>query len=100
MTTIPATALSASSHIQSILPDQLRLSKLFPSSQASSSSTPPATSSLAALLTIPPIHVDTIAEAVCQSIEDDSIRGIVDVRRMRLMSNYDDVFDSQVSSSS
>lgn len=107
-TTLPATALSASSHIQSVLPTRLQLSHLFPSAPSSavpgspttSTDIPSATASLASLLTIPPIHVDTVAEAICKSIEDQSVRGVVDVRSMRRMMAFDDVFDSATTSSS
>ena len=42
-----------------------------------------ALSSIANALTIPPIHVDHVAEAICKSISDDSVEGVVDVSRMR-----------------
>lgn len=40
-------------------------------------------SSMANALTIPPIHVDHVADAICKSILDDRVDGIVDVARMR-----------------
>ena len=39
--------------------------------------------SIANALTVPPIHVDHVAEAICKAVNDDSIEGIVDVIRMR-----------------
>ena len=39
--------------------------------------------SIANALTIPPIHVDHVAEAVCKAIADDNVDGVVDVARMR-----------------
>lgn len=44
-------------------------------------------------MTIPPIHVDTIGEAVCMSIEDEAVRGVVGVKEMRRMLRFDDGFD-------
>jgi len=39
--------------------------------------------SMANMLTIPPIHVDHVAEAICVAFESQDVRGIVGVRRMR-----------------
>lgn len=44
---------------------------------------PSALESVANALTIPPIHVDHVAEAVCVAVEQASVRGIVGVREMR-----------------
>lgn len=41
--------------------------------------------SLANALTIPPIHVDHVADAICITLAENNIRGVVDVRRMRAM---------------
>jgi hypothetical protein len=41
--------------------------------------------SLANALTIPPIHVDHVADAICVTLAGNNIRGVVDVRRMRAM---------------
>lgn len=94
MSTLPATVLDVSSRIQSLLPPPLRASHIFPSS-ASRLPLPPASTSLASLLTVPPIHVDTIAQAICSSISDDEVEGVVDVRRMRRMAGFDDAWDKE-----
>jgi len=39
--------------------------------------------SIANALTIPPIHVDHVAEAICAAFESRGVTGIVGVRRMR-----------------
>ena len=39
--------------------------------------------SMANALTIPPIHVDHVAEAICVALNDGGVRGVVDVRKMR-----------------
>lgn len=39
--------------------------------------------SLANALTIPPIHVDHVADAICIALVENNIRGVVDVGRMR-----------------
>ena len=54
---------------------------------------PSALASLANFATIPPIHVDTIGEAVCKGIEDERVRGVLDVRGMRKMLGFDDAYD-------
>ena len=41
--------------------------------------------SIANALTIPPIHVDHVADAICVTLAENNIRGVVDVRRMRGM---------------
>lgn len=41
--------------------------------------------SIANALTIPPIHVDHVADAVCVTLAENNIRGVVDVWRMRTM---------------
>lgn len=91
MSTLPATALNAAATVQALLPASLQLSNIFPTSPSKLLS--PASTSLASLLTIPPIHVDTIAEAVCMSIEDETVRGVVGVKEMRRMLRFDDGFD-------
>ncbi|KAL8284184.1 hypothetical protein RQP46_004933 [Phenoliferia psychrophenolica] len=87
LSTIPATLISASSHLQSLLPTPLRLARLF----ADPRPHPSALASLANFATIPPIHVDTIGEAVCKGIEDDGVNGVLDVRGMRKMLHFDDL---------
>lgn len=91
ISTLPATALSAAATVQALLPASLQLSNIFPTSPSKLLS--PASTSLASLLTIPPIHVDTIGEAVCMSIEDEAVRGVVGVKEMRRMLRFDDGFD-------
>ena len=41
--------------------------------------------SIANALTIPPIHVDHVADAICVTLTENDIRGVVDVHRMRAM---------------
>ena len=41
--------------------------------------------SIANALTIPPIHVDHVADAICVTLTENIIRGVVNVRRMRAM---------------
>ncbi|KAK0197037.1 mitochondrial protein [Armillaria mellea] len=43
------------------------------------------TDSMSNALTIPPIHVDHVAEAVCVALENDEVSGAVGVRQMREM---------------
>jgi hypothetical protein len=89
LSTLPATILNASSILQSALPSPLRIANIFPPAPFGAP-TPAATSSLAALLTVPPIHVDTVAEAVCCSVERSDLEGVIDVKQMRELAGFDD----------
>ena len=46
--------------------------------------------SIANALTIPPIHVEHVAKAVVHAIEDETVEGVVGVRRMRGMLGFED----------
>ncbi|SPO29828.1 uncharacterized protein UTRI_06100_B [Ustilago trichophora] len=46
--------------------------------------------SMARLLTTPPLHVDTVAKAVCAAIEDQSTFGVVDVYGIRKLAGWKD----------
>ena len=50
-------------------------------------------------MTIPPIHVDHVAEAICRAIVDDSVEGVVDVVGMRKLIGWTDNFKSEEKSS-
>lgn len=50
---------------------------------AAQSALPPALASVGKALTIPPIHVDHVAEAICKAMLDPEVRGVVGVRQMR-----------------
>jgi len=54
-----------------------------PPSSADLDMQPSALSSIANALTVPPIHVDHVAEAICKVVLDDTVEGVVDVKRMR-----------------
>lgn len=49
-----------------------------------------ATQSIARLLTTPPLHVDTVAKAVCAAIEDENVFGAVDVYGIRKLAGWKD----------
>lgn len=87
-TTLPATLLEATSRIHAMasgLGDRAPSDTL----PMTDHGLPPAYASLASLMRIPPIHVDAVGEAVCKTIEDDTISGVVDVARMRRLLNFD-----------
>lgn len=98
-TTLPATLLEASARLHARLPPSLRLSthlapkpsSLSASPSATPSDLPPALASLAALLSIPPIHVDAVAEAVCQAVEREGVRGVLGVEEMRRMLGFEEL---------
>ncbi|GAA5891538.1 hypothetical protein JCM5296_004248 [Sporobolomyces johnsonii] len=92
--TLPATLLEASANLQALLPPSLRLSSLARTaarSPSSPSTLPPASSSLASLLTIPPIHADAVGEAVCRAIERPEVVGPLGVRQMRNLLDFDPI---------
>ena len=61
----------------------------------SNSDSPSLFSSVANAMTIPPIHVDHVAEAICRAIVDDSVEGVVDVVGMRKLIGWTDDFKSE-----
>ncbi|GAA5991147.1 hypothetical protein JCM11641_004046 [Rhodosporidiobolus odoratus] len=88
--TLPATLLEATSTLHALLPPSLHLfhSTASPFSSPSSSSPtplplPPALASFTSLLSIPPIHVDAVGEAVCRAIEHEGREGVLGVGEMR-----------------
>jgi hypothetical protein len=100
-TPLPATLLDISARIQKKLPGALKASNIASALDTASMLSPslasilpqskddlPAfTSSLANLLSIPPIHVDTIAQAICRILESESrsegpVVGVSDMRRI------------------
>ncbi|SPO29151.1 uncharacterized protein UTRI_06100 [Ustilago trichophora] len=46
--------------------------------------------SMARLLTTPPLHIDTVAKAVCAAIEDQNTFGVVDVYGIRKLAGWKD----------
>ena len=49
----------------------------------------PSLDSVANALTIPPIHVEHVADAICIAIEDQTVRGPVGVRDMRRLIGWE-----------
>lgn len=90
MTTIPATIFDVSARIHNAVPSYIPMpssvlrwlgTSVFPNA---TDKTPSALNSMANLLSIPPIHVDHLAEAICISLDPaKDIRGVVGVRDMR-----------------
>ena len=92
LTTPIATLLDLSATVHRALPNNVPTPAGLLRTLSSSSPTPSITpgtlnpsalSSVANALTVPPIHVDHVAEAVVRAIDDDGMEGIMDVRRMR-----------------
>lgn len=46
--------------------------------------------SMSKLMTTPPLHIDTVAKAVCAAIEDSSVQGPVDVTGIRKLAGWKD----------
>lgn len=90
MTTIPATIFDVSARIHNAVPSYIPMpssvlrwlgTSVFPNA---TDQTPSALNSMANLLSIPPIHVDHLAEAICISLDPaKEIHGVVGVRDMR-----------------
>jgi nucleoside-diphosphate-sugar epimerase len=90
MTVIPATIFDVSARIHTAVPSYVPMpasvlrwlaASVFPNA---SEKTPSALSSMANLLSIPPINVDHLGEAICISLDPaKDIHGVVGVRDMR-----------------
>ncbi|GAA5938264.1 hypothetical protein JCM3775_002931 [Rhodotorula graminis] len=96
--TLPATLLEATSHLHALVPPALHLlpsaPRPLPNSAPSladdpATAFPGALTSLSSLLSVPPIHVDAVGEAVCRAIADDATSGVIDVAAMRDMLGFD-----------
>lgn len=85
LSTLPAALLDLSANIQSRLPPGLKATNLLRTLPMPAALAP---DSLANLLTIPPIHVDTVAEAICRAIEQDEIVGALGVKAMRELTGF------------
>ncbi|CAO1623337.1 unnamed protein product [Parajaminaea phylloscopi] len=83
LSTLPSTILDLSSTVHSLLP--------------SGAPTPAALlklaqrDSLARLLTLSPLHVDTVAKAVGRAIEEDDVSGVVDTQRIKALAGWKNV---------
>lgn len=94
ITRLPTSLLKLSTAIQETLPAPLKaqtLSMLFSSvadsyiSRQNGDIVPPNHTSLANLLSTPPLHVDVVAEAITRAIEVPHIEGVLNVQDMRRM---------------
>jgi hypothetical protein len=96
ITRLPSTLLRLSSAIQASLPTPLRAqtaSSILSSLAETYASRGPrqdvdvaaSHSSLANLLSIPPLHVDVVAEAIARATEVNTLEGVLDVADMRSM---------------
>lgn len=43
---------------------------------------------MARALTIPPVHVDHVAQAICQTVENPAVTGVVDVQKIRELAGW------------
>ncbi|KAI0798011.1 NAD-P-binding protein [Abortiporus biennis] len=93
LTTPIAAALDLSVNIHARVPRGLptpgsilrSLSSAFSSGPSSSLISPSPLESVANALTIPPIHVDHVAEAICIAVEDEHVNGVYGVNDMRAL---------------
>lgn len=87
LSTLPAAAfdLSASLHkwhesSRLPIPTAASILKSFPGADLSA---------LSRLMTLPPLHVDTVAKAACAAISDDNVRGPIDTYAMRKLAGFE-----------
>ncbi len=87
--TLPAAILEASAalHRSPPLPLPIPTPAQFISRLGGGSSS---TQSMSRLLTTPPLHIDTVAKAVCAAIEDQSVFGAIDVYGIRKLAGWKD----------
>jgi hypothetical protein len=91
LTTPAAALLDLSAAIHRKIPPNVPSPSSILKSLGSIYATPPSShigsslDSIANALAIPPIHVDHVADAICVTLTDNNIRGVVDVHRMRAM---------------
>lgn len=90
LTTLPATLLDFSAVMHKKVPQSFPTPAGFLRTVAKAVSSPQeddeqasAFHSMVNALTVPPIHVDHVAEAVCAAIEDEGVEGPLGVRQMR-----------------
>ncbi|PWN51891.1 hypothetical protein IE53DRAFT_385722 [Violaceomyces palustris] len=87
ISTLPAALLDLSSTFHSKPPLPLPIPT--PAEFLSSSKlVPESWRPLSRLLTLPPLHVDTVAKAVCKAIEDSSVQGSVGVHGIRRLAGW------------
>lgn len=89
--TLPAAILEASAALHRSPPLPLPIptpAQLIARLGGSNSNSP--SQSMARLLTTPPLHIDTVAKAVCAAIEDQSTFGVVDVYGIRKLAGWKD----------
>jgi len=78
---------SLSSWVPGFLPSPGRFLRTLPFGQ--SQGLPPATHAMANALETRPMHVESVARAICAAIELDSVSGIVNVDKMRELIGWD-----------
>jgi hypothetical protein len=84
-----AALLSASANIHQKIAPMVALTPASILRSLSSSVGLPSLDSVANALTIPPIHVEHVADAICIAIEDPTVRGPVGVRDMRRLIGWE-----------
>lgn len=101
MTTPIATLLDISAGIHKAIPSNLptpasilrSLSSLSSTSSHEKEYQPSVLNSLANALTLPPIHVDHVAQAICVALQREDVSGPIGVRDMRALIGWTDSSD-------
>ncbi|KAN0063796.1 hypothetical protein ACQY0O_003846 [Thecaphora frezii] len=98
LSTLPAAILEASAAFHRSPPLPLPLPT--PAAVLSSSLAPAALRPMARLLTTPPLHIDTVAKAVCRAIADATVAGPIDPTHIQHLAGWHTSLSSSPSSSS
>jgi hypothetical protein len=81
ISTVPAALLDLSSAIHSYLPSKAP-------TPANVLNSVLGQSPLARLLTLSPLHIDTVAKAVGAAVDDDDVWGVVNTRRIKRLAGF------------
>ncbi|KAK4048746.1 hypothetical protein OIO90_005739 [Microbotryomycetes sp. JL221] len=84
-TTVPAALLEATAQVHKTMAGRRTSDQSFSLVDKTANELDSLSSSVRRLLSIPPVHVDAVGEAICRSIADSNVEGVVDVARMRGM---------------
>lgn len=87
LSTLPAALLDLSSSLHTSLHSSLPLLPT-PARLLSHPLAPASLAPLARLLTISPLHVDTVAKAVCEAVLRQSVQGVVDTRGIKALAGW------------
>lgn len=102
--TLPATLFEATSHLHNLIPPSFHIATIPASTPKATNVHDPSSPSpsrveplpdwkrsMLRLFQIPPIHSDAVGEAVCRSIESETVRGPLGVQDMRRLLGFEPI---------